>query len=159
MEKQATRGLMRDKRGAVLVEFVIAITPVLMTFLSFVQLSKIATARLVLKHSAIVGARGAAVITNGNKNTPDQKAGSNQADVEQGVRAALGPWSKSLTVTNVQITDSSSRGDPYNWVQVEVTATYNCRVPMGKLICASLPPMKESFRMPHQGAIYSGGAK
>src|SRR5436190_22180757 len=47
------RKLRSDKRGAVLAEHVIAIVPILMTFFTFVQLSKVATARLVVKHSAI----------------------------------------------------------------------------------------------------------
>jgi hypothetical protein len=130
-------------------------------FFTFVQLSKVATARLVVKHSAIIGARAAAVIANGKNNTPDQEKQTNEEEITNGVKAALGPWwSKSggITSVTVKVTDTSSRGDPYNWVEVKVSATYACRVPLGFLACAR--PSKvlvETFRMPHQGALYEMG--
>jgi hypothetical protein len=147
-----------DTKGAVLVEFVIAIVPVLITFLTFVQLSRIATARLVVKHAAIVGARAASVITNAKENTPDQKKGMHEVEIENGVRMALGPWwtkSGGITAVRVDINDTSSRSDPYNWVEVRVRATYACRVPLGFLICAGRQKqIVEIARMPHQGALY-----
>ena len=72
-EKGTLKGLRKDKRGAVLVEFLVAFMPLMITFSSFVQVAQIATASIVTKHSTIVGARAAAVITNEHKNTPDQK--------------------------------------------------------------------------------------
>jgi Flp pilus assembly protein TadG len=152
------RRLRRDSKGAVLAEFCIAIVPVLTTFFSFVQLSRIATARLVVKHSAIVGARAAAVITNGANNNPGQNQGANDDQVTNGVKAALGPWwtkSGGITSVNVTVNDTSSRSDPYNWVEVKVSATYACKVPMGFIACGGpTKRIEESYRMPHQGAIY-----
>jgi Flp pilus assembly protein TadG len=148
----------RDRKGAVLAEFMLAIVPVLTMFFTFVQLSRVASARLVVKHSAIVGARAAAVIANGKNNTPDQEKKTNEDQITTGVKAALGPWwSKPGGITSVivKVTDTSSRADPYNWVEVKVSATYACRVPMGFLACAG--PSKlivETFKMPHQGALY-----
>jgi Flp pilus assembly protein TadG len=150
------RSLIGDKRGAVLAEFVIAIVPVFMTFFSFVQLSKIATARLVVKHGTIIGARAASVISNANDNTPDAK-GDGQAEITQAVRAGMGPWIANGSITNVNVTvaDQSSRSDPYGWVTVTVRAEYRCRVPMGFFACGGLSKtLEESYRMPHQGAIY-----
>jgi Flp pilus assembly protein TadG len=136
------------------VEFVIAIVPILTMFFSFVQLSRIATARLVVKHGAIVGARAAAVMTNGKDNTPDQPAGTNAGAVGGAVRAAIGPWNKTMAV-NVAIDDASSRGDPYGWVEVKVTATYVCNVPLGFIACGGpVKRIEETYRMPHQGATY-----
>jgi Flp pilus assembly protein TadG len=149
--------LRRDQRGAVLAEFVIAIVPILITFFSFVQLSKIATARLVMKHGAIVAARAAAVMTNAHKNTPDQDEGDHQGEITQGARLAMAPWVKdgSLTAVDVRVDDQSSQRDPYGWVHVEVTAIYRCRVPLGQLICAGRTKvMTERYSMPHQGATY-----
>src|SRR5262245_32602209 len=87
-----SKRLLRDVRGAVLVEFVVAIVPVLTMFFTFVQLAKIASARLVVKHAAIVGARAAAVIANGKGNTPDQPKKPNDDQITTAVKAALGPW-------------------------------------------------------------------
>jgi Flp pilus assembly protein TadG len=148
-------------RGAVLVEFVIALVPLLMLFFNFVQLSRLATARLVVKHSAIVGARAAAVIANGKNNTPDQERGPNDAEISAGVKTALGPWwskSGAITSVTVNVTDNSSRSDPYGWVEVKVSATYACRVPMGWLACMGKQKvLTEKFKMPHQGATYQVG--
>ncbi|MBN9166968.1 MAG: hypothetical protein J0I07_38915 [Myxococcales bacterium] len=150
------RDLRRDTRGAVMAEFVIAIVPLLMTFFSFVQLSKVATARLVVKHGTIIGARAASVISNANNNTPDAK-GDGKADIQNAVRVAMAPWTAkgSITGVDVQVNDQSSRDDPYGWVTVTVKATYNCNVPMGFIACGGRSKtLEESYRMPHQGAIY-----
>lgn len=148
------RRLRGDKKGAVLAEFVIAIVPVMMTFFSFVQLSRIATARLVVKHSAIVGARAASVLSNQHDNNPGA-SGDGQADVKSAVQAALGPWSRAMTV-NVTVNDQSSTADPYGWVEVKVSATYRCNIPMGHIACglSATKTLEETYKMPHQGATY-----
>ena len=151
-----TQRLARDTKGAVLAEFVLAIVPVLTTFFTFVQLARLATARLVVKHGAIVGARAAAVITNNHENNPGQEGGGEE-EVANGVKAAMGPWlsRSAITSVNVSINDASSHADPYNWVEVKVTATYACNVPMGQVVCGGRTrKLVEKFRMPHQGAKY-----
>lgn len=150
------RKLGKDQKGAVLAEFVIAVVPLLMTFFSFVQLSKIATARLVVKHGTIIGARAASVISNANNNTPDAK-GDGKQDITNAVKLGMGPWvSKgSIVNVNVEVQDQSSREDPYGWVTVTVKAQYRCTVPMGFIACGGVSKqLQESYRMPHQGAIY-----
>jgi Flp pilus assembly protein TadG len=140
----------------VLAEFVIAIVPLLMIFFSFVQLSKIATARLVVKHGTIVGARAASVISNKNGNLPGVKD-DGEADIRAAVEVAMAPWSAQGSITNVdvQVNDQSSRSDPYGWVTVTVKATYNCKVPMGFIACGGkTKTLEETYRMPHQGANY-----
>ncbi len=152
----AERSLVRDERGAALVEFVVAIVPVLLTFFTFVQLSKIATARLVVKHGTIIGARAASVISNAHDNTPDAK-GDGKEEITQAVRSAMGPWIRngSFGSVNVTVNDQSSRSDPYGWVTVTVRAQYRCRVPMGFIACGgTTKTLEESYRMPHQGALY-----
>jgi Flp pilus assembly protein TadG len=157
-----TESLVKDQRGAVLVEFVIAIVPVIIAFFSFLQLTQVATARLVLKHGAIVGARAAAVFSNEHENNPGQPEGTNAAPVTQGVKAAMLPWVQKGAFTNihVDVEDASSEEDPYGWVTVRVDATYNCRAETGPfwdvLTCGAdrKKEMSETYRMPHQGAVY-----
>ena len=162
---RSLRDLHTDKKGAVLVEFLIALMPLMITFSCFVQLSQMATAKLVLKHSAIVGARAAAVIYNKNNNTPDQPKGENKADIEAGVHAALGPWDKEMQTVVVKVEDSSSCSDPYGMVKVTVTVAHKCNVPFGgRLMCGAVGAthtMEQAYAMPHQGARYAddpGGA-
>jgi uncharacterized membrane protein YgcG len=158
MKTQPISKLHGDKRGAVLVEFVVAFMPLMITFSCFVQLAQMATAKIVVKHSAVVGARAAAVIANGHKNTPDQKQGDNKTDIEAGVNAALGPWKKTMSSVNVAIDDKSSCSDPYGLVSVTVTAEYKCSVPFGgRLLCGAVGAtrtMKQTYGFPHQGARY-----
>jgi len=160
MDKKGIKSLHKDKRGAVLVEFLVAVMPLMITFSSFVQLQQIATARLMVKHSAVVGARAAAVITNKNKNTPDQKQDENFKTVEAGIIAALGPWSKTMTVSP-KIEDASSCADPFGMVTVTVNANYKCSVPFGGRIVCGLGARHDfqniKYSMPHQGARYKDG--
>jgi len=152
------RGLRGDVRGAVLVEFVVAIVPILMMFFTFIQLSKVATARLIVKHATIIGARAAAVIANEHENVPDQPKGQNQKEIDAAVKNALGPWwYRRGGVMNVQVRvdDRSSKSDPYGWVEVRVSAVYQCNVPMGWIACRGRSKLlEEAYRMPHQGARY-----
>lgn len=153
------RSLRKDTRGAVLAEFIIAIVPILTIFFNFVQLAHLATARLVVKHGAIIGARAAAVMTNEHNNTPDMKGkGKNEGEIKQGVILAMGNWvaSGALTDVTVNIDDTSSEADPYNWVNVEVKTTYHCDLPLAFTACGGgrTKDLVERKRMPHQGANY-----
>lgn len=165
MKKRGLKELRSDKRGAVLVEFAVAFMPLMITFSAFVQLQQMATARLVVKHSAIVGARAASVISNKARNTPDQKDGDNTDEVKAGVQAAMGPWKNTMSNVTVTVDDSSTCDDPYGMVSVTVNADYKCSVPFSNLfMCGAakthtFKPM--TARFPHQGARYQegGGAK
>ena len=160
IQKGTLKGLHKNKRGAVLVEFAIAFMPLMITFSSFVQLQQMATARIVVKHATIVGGRAAAVISNKNRNTPDAEDNDNVDEVKKGVVAALGPWKTKLTV-DVKVDDTSSCKDPYGMVSVTVNADYKCSVPFSNLfMCGaskthSFKPMVSRF--PHQGARYQDG--
>jgi Flp pilus assembly protein TadG len=157
------KGLNKDKRGAVLVEFAIAFMPLMITFSSFVQLQQMATARIVVKHATIVGGRAAAVFANEHHNTPEgEKSADGKEDVKNGVMAALGPWRGTMSNVDVKVEDKSDCEDPYNMVSVTVTADYKCSVPFANLfMCGagkthSFKPMTSRF--PHQGARYQDGA-
>lgn len=56
------RGLVRETRGAVYVEFLIAFLPVFVFFLCMIQLSLLFAAKLMVEHAAVTGARAAAVV-------------------------------------------------------------------------------------------------
>jgi len=159
--EKSEKGVHRDVRGAVLVEFLVAAMPLMITFSCFVQLSQIATARLVVKHSAVVGARSAAVMSNGHANTPDQGKGNNEALVAQSVSAAMGPWRKTMAGVNVTVQDQSSCADPFGLVSVTVRANYRCSVPLGgRLLCGAVGAthlLQQRYSYPHQGARYKDG--
>lgn len=152
--------LHRDERGAVLVEFLVALMPLMITFSSFVQLSQIATARVVVKHATIVGARAAAVMSNKNHNTPDQK-GDGATDIKEGVNAALGPWVRTMKQVDVEVDDQSSCSDPYGMVSVTVKADYRCSVPFGGFLLCGTSGGKHSIAykigFPHEGARFKEG--
>ncbi len=150
-------GLHRDQRGAVLAEFVVVLIPLLTVFFVFVQLSAIAAASLVVKHSAIVGARAAAVFANEKGNIPELKDKDGKAQIEEGVKSAMGPWRFRMNTT-VDVVDRSSKdanNGPYKLVTVTVTARYRCDVPLGKAICpGGSKTLVDTKSMAHQGARY-----
>ncbi len=60
--KGSSKGLLRETRGAVYVEFLIAFLPVFVFFLCMIQLSLLFSAKLMVEHAAVIGARAAAVV-------------------------------------------------------------------------------------------------
>jgi hypothetical protein len=147
-------GLLHDKRGAVLAEFVVAIVPLLTIFFVFVQISAIAAARIRFKHVAIIGARAAAVFSNRGDNGPECQ-GDGSGEVTAAVRAGLGSASRNVTGVSASVNDRSNRTDPFGLVTVTVTGNYQCGVPLGKIICGGgSVTFTERKSMPHQGAIY-----
>ena len=152
-------------RGAVAVEMVILALPVFFTFFSAVQIMDMATARLLVKHATITGARAAAVFANQGNVTPDQPQGLNQDKIEAAVKQAVGGYTKFLSF-DVEVTDNSNCDDPYGPVTVKVRATYKCRIPLGLQVCkapglesgseSSSVILKDELTMPHQGAKYKG---
>jgi uncharacterized membrane protein YgcG len=150
--------LAKDQKGAVLAEFVVAIFPLLTIFFVFVQYSMLAISALIVKHSAVVGARAASVFANEKKNIPEMCDDTGLAKVDEAVRAAVGPWQDRIS-TRVDVRDQSSRSEDdgfYDLVSVTVTARVRCQVPVGKIICG-LGGSKEIVdikSMPKQGARY-----
>jgi hypothetical protein len=53
---------LRDERGAVYVEFLLAFLPLFVLFLALCQISLLVAGRLVVRHAALVGARAAIVV-------------------------------------------------------------------------------------------------
>lgn len=142
----------------------VALVPLLTMFFVSLQTMQLATARLVIKHATILGARAGAVFANTKGITPDQPVGVNQDKIENAVMGALGPYSKSITV-KVTVDDKATCQNPFGPVTVKVEATTRCIVPLGQSIClagkrAGTPRpsviFTDSVTMPHQGARYKG---
>lgn len=158
--KTKKRSLKTDTRGAVLAEFVVAIFPLLTVFFVFVQISAVCVAKLLVKHSAVVGARAAAVFSNKNDNCPECTS-NGEAEVQAAARSALVNWQDRFASVSATFTDQSTKeaGDegfgPYGLVTVTVRAAYTCKVPVGKVICPGGTLMITEIKsMPHQGARY-----
>lgn len=62
--------LLRDQRGVVMLEFLVALLPVMVMFLGLIQFSFIAGAKLLLRHSAAVAARAAVVVLEDSADLP-----------------------------------------------------------------------------------------
>ena len=151
------RSLRTDTRGAVLAEFVVAIFPLLTVFFVFLQISAVSVAKLMVKHSAVVGARAATVFSNKGENCPEC-TGDGEGEVNAAVRAALVNWQGKFASVNATVQDSSNTDrphGPYGLVTVTVRASYKCEVPVGKVICpGGTLSITEIKSMPHQGARY-----
>lgn len=159
--KKERKSLRTDTRGAVLAEFVVAIFPLLTVFFVFVQISAVSIAKLMVKHSAVIASRAAAVYANGKKNCPECQ-GDGASEINASAKAALVNWQNKFSSVSATVdTDSSTNqkgndGDgPYGLVTVTVRARYKCEVPVGKVICpGGTLLITETKSMPHQGARY-----
>lgn len=158
--RPASRGA-RARRGSAMVEFTISSMPLLMTFMGATQVGRVFEANLVLKHSASVAARAAAVIANstGTINPGPNPSGDPQAEIQQAAIVAMGRWGQQNAFTDVRvdINDQSSESDPYGMICTTVSSAYRCRIPLGgRLVCGLDGTMEKSATSchAHQGAKY-----
>jgi hypothetical protein len=98
----------RDSRGVVYVEFVLAFMPLLLLFLSICQLSLLTMGRLVVQHSALCGARAAIVVL---EDDPKDYANAPRGNLEDGEAARSG-IAEILQQVGVALPTSSLRGTP-----------------------------------------------
>ena len=159
---------LRDEKGAVYVEFLIAFLPIFVLFLSLVQLTLIEMGNLVAKHAAVCAARAAIVVLGDD---PQQYGGT---DVEraEGQRlsdiklAAMAPlWSiDPLPVVDLKLpssaggTDSKTTFSRDDVVHVRLEYQFPCKVPIARtLVCGLLSTHKlvTEAAMPNQGADYA----
>lgn len=77
-------GILRDRRGAIFVEFLIAFLPVQVFFLCLIQLAILFSVRLLTEHAAVNGARAAAVVI-GDDGARYSNEGKNEL-IERGKR-------------------------------------------------------------------------
>lgn len=144
-----------------MVEFTISSMPLLMTFMGATEVGRVFQANLVLKHSASVAARAAAVIANstGTINPSQNASGDPQTEIQQAALVAMGRWGQqnSFAQVRVDVNDQSSESDPYGMICTTVVSTYRCRVPLGgRLVCGLDGTMDKSATSchAHQGAKY-----
>src|SRR6185369_9756519 len=105
--KKERKSLRTDTRGAVLAEFVVAIFPLLTVFFVFLQISALSIAKLLVKHSAVIASRAAAVYSNKNSNCPECQ-GDGSAEVNSAAKTALVNWQKHFSSVTTDITDTST---------------------------------------------------
>jgi Flp pilus assembly protein TadG len=112
-------------RGAVYVEFIIAIVPLLVLFWGLLQVNGLLLADLMVRNAAIHAAR-AAVVCDSDKATSGP---SGARDCAQQVADELRPSVHSITAMRVEDVEGASEvgNGP---VTVTIAADYQCQVPL-----------------------------
>jgi hypothetical protein len=146
----AGSGLLADLRGAALVEFAIAILPILITFFGMFQWGVLAYVHLIVKHGAFIAARAEAVI---HPNMPDS---GTPDDVKKGVMMLF----KHVALVKEGDLDIEATLPPpmaQTPDTVTVTLNYKCGIPLGNVIACGggrKYRFKESASFPNQGSYY-----
>jgi len=158
MKSARLGALAKDRRGAVAVEFAVATMPLLLCFFCFLQVAFVFTAKMFVRHAAVVGARAAIVILPPNPGGKNGKSIGTTDDIRNAVRASAGTWGKKdLLAFQEEISDSDP-GAENSDVTVKVTAKFKCTVPLGKtVVCPSQGGtinIVDSATLPKQGAKY-----
>lgn len=151
---------LRDQRGAVLLEFTIALMPLLMTFFAFFQVAMLISAKMIVRHATITAARAAIVVSGGGDTNPGFMGApqGEEADIQNAFRDALGVWGDDGALVPVSVTASDPgcaqgcNGD----LEVNSVVTYRCRVPLGnQLVCGGdSMQLFDRATLPKQGANY-----
>jgi hypothetical protein len=150
--------LSQEQRGAALIEFVIAFSPMLMIFFSFVQAAQLAKAKLITRHAAVAATRAAIVTydhSGGAANNPGDNG--NDDDYKAAAGIAMGTYLEDGNLANPTTTcEKPDAADPFGLVTCTVEVTYNCDVPLGKyIVCGGRTmQLKALMSLPHQGARY-----
>jgi hypothetical protein len=149
--------LFRDPCGAVYVEFVVAVMPVLTAFLCVVQLTDLFAAKLIVQHAAYRAARAGAVVFPDN---PSHYEGPTRlGDVEKAAYAVL-LAKPSLIDARIAVPTGTDQYQPGQDVRVIVTATYDCRFPIAnRLVCPGFQAsptriVRAEARLPAHAADY-----
>jgi Flp pilus assembly protein TadG len=136
--------LVRDARGAVLVEFVVAIMPMLMVFFTIAQLSALGYTSLLVKHAAFVAARAEAVVN------PGMSDSGSEADVTAAANLVL-----ARVPAGASVHSTSAAAQSQNMDTTTVTVIVPCSVPLGNvLVCGSgrTHTMTAQASFPNQGS-------
>ena len=157
--------LQKDKKGAVAVEFVVAVMPLFIIFFSLIQLAVIYVADLGVKHAAVVVVRAAVVVkTPWNPEgdgtvRPAFKGGDGAGIFLFVANEALLPWVKKFQMAAYKA-DVTYSGEPFDPVTSKVDAAFLCKVPLGRrTVCRKyggiLYLLHGTATLAHQGAKYS----
>jgi Flp pilus assembly protein TadG len=148
-----------NDRGAVYVEFIIAIVPLLVLFWGLLQVNGLLLADLMVRNTAIHAVR-AAVVCDSDKETSGP---SGARDCAQQVADELRPSVHSITAMRVEdVQGASSQGNAP--VTVTIAADYQCQVPLvGAFACgvlagggglSSTTTIRRKATLPNQGHYY-----
>jgi Flp pilus assembly protein TadG len=134
---------LRAEKGAALVEFVIAIVPILMVFFTIVQFSALGYVSLLVRHAAFVASRAYAIVNPGN---PDSGPAT---DVQAAAQLVMGKVPGLLSV-------QSSNAAPLSQAMQTTTVTllYPCTVPLGNMLVCGMGlthPITAGAAFPNQG--------
>ena len=156
---ERARGFLSATRGAVYVEFLIAFMPLLMFFLSLIQLTWVNTANIVVKHAAVIATRAATIVIPDDQNEYDTDPGDASGERMKAIEsAARGPLFALAIVPSPRV--SLPLGDTYSahgMVKVRVDYDFPCRVPIGStVVCGFLrkKTLSGEAAMPLQWANY-----
>ncbi len=157
MAQRSKHKLVADRRGAVMVEFLIAFTPLFTLFMALCELANVYASHLVVKHAAYRAARaGAVVFPDDPANYP---SGTNKMEDVRTAAILVLRSKRSIVDGEVEIpfgTDYKS-GQP---VVAKVTAKHRCIFPIAdRLVCSTLAlrpvkTLKAEASMPAHAARY-----
>ena len=175
--------LAEDTRGAAYVEFLIAFLPIFVLFTCIWQFAQIFTVRLLCAHSAVAGARAAAVVVaepEDNGVVIHQITDDKKQQITIAVYAALAPviasdWVSSVAVDfpataggavggSLDLTPSAANFSlaPPAMLHVRVSVRYRCRLPFAdRLMCDHADdsgwtfPIAAEGSFPYQAARYA----
>ena len=127
-----------DERGAVMVEFLIAFLPIFFSFWCILQSAGLYSAKLVVMHSAYLGARGAGVVladdpkNYGGEDQFAAKGKRNDAIKKAVMRGLIANGSLQTTTADIKVSGTGRRGI----ATVEVSVRYRCGLPVAdKVVC------------------------
>ena len=150
-------GFREDQRGAAMVEFAMAILPVLLVFFGTVQWSINAYLNLIVKHAAFSIVRCEAVVHPGMPDSGDENADC--LATTPGGASVIGKLFTHVTgvsagdfVVDTNLAPATAQGLD----TVTVTLNYKCSVPLGNQIACSsgLQQLKAVAKFPNQGSVY-----
>ena len=148
----------RGSRGAVYVEFIIVIIPMLVLFWGMMQLNGLLLADLVVQHAAVNAVR-AAIVCDSDEHTHGQ-AGAEEC-AEQAAEATTKSV-QSIKAVTVSVAGASETGNAP--VTATVVADYSCQVPLvgglacalfrGELTTSAIATLHRQATLPNQGHYY-----
>ena len=148
-----------DKRGAIFVEYAIAIVPMFALFWGLLQLNGLLLADLVVRDAAEKAVRAAVVCDSDHATTG--KAGG-LACAQEAAAATVKAEPSISDAEVISLDGAASSGNQE--VTAVVVAHYTCEVPLvGALVCGAFrgegtsieqATLERSAKMPNQGAYY-----
>jgi Flp pilus assembly protein TadG len=167
--RKSEQGLVRDRKGAVYVEFLATFLPITIVFLGLAQSAGLYSAKLITAHAAVVGARAAAVvIPDDPKHYDDSEVGEVSGKRKQAIERAVGMtlkangsiigYSVEVEGADGQAKQKFAQSGSYQQATVRVKAIYMCSLSVASyIVCGSffgITDLEETASMPIHMASY-----